>query len=204
MSTTRVSFTARDTALVVEGLREALKASALTQAGFARALETSASRLSTYLSGSTSPSAAFFVRARRLAHGLQVAGQRGRMTPGLTSSAVRAALGESDEVWALKMILQSRDDLRAMLVEGTAGSDAWECDPGPLGAPAWDALLCALVAHEFEEADRVPPRWTRRRADTRGWTFANPYFDADEVRRRTPGWLAERGVFVAARDLVTA
>ena len=194
----------RDTALVVEGFRAALQDSGLTQAGFARALETSASRFSTYLSGSTSPSAAFFIRARRLARGLRVARQLRRATPGSTGIAVRAALGEGDEVWALKMVLQGRDDLRALLFSEGAGADAWECDPGALGEQAWDALLSAVVAHEFESAGRVAPRWTRREAGTGPWTFANPYFDADEVRRRTPPWLADRGVLLAGRDLVTA
>lgn len=189
---------------MVEGLRAALQDSGLSQAGFARALETSASRLSTYLSGSTSPSAAFFIRARRLAAGLKVARQLRRATPGSTGIAVRAALGEGDEVWALKMVLQGRDDLRALLSAGGAGADAWECDPGPLGELAWDALLSAVVAHEFESAGRVAPRWTRREAKKGPWIFANPYFDADEVRRRTPPWLADRGVFLAGRDLVTA
>lgn len=194
----------RDTALVVEGLRAALQDSGLSQAGFARALETSASRFSTYLSGSTSPSAAFFVRARRLGHGLKVAGHLRRMTPASTGAAARAALTEGDELWAMKMVLQGRDDLRALLFAGGAGADAWECDPGVLGELAWDALLSAVIAHEFESAGRVAPRWTRREAGTGPWMFTNPYFDADAVRLRTPSWLADRGVLLAGRDLVTA
>ena len=193
-----------DTALVVEGLRDALRNSGLSQAGFARALETSPSRLSTYMSGLTSPSAALFMRARRLGFGLKVAGQLRRATPVSTGIAVRAALAEGDDVWALKMVLQGRDDLRALQFVGGAGADAWECDPGALGEPAWDALLSAVVAHEFESAGWGAPRWTLRGFGTGPWMFANPYFDADEVRRRTPSWLADRGVLLAGRDLVTA
>ena len=204
MARGKCSVVDRDTALVIEGLRAALQNSGLSQAGFARALETSASRFSTYLSGVTSPSAAFFMRARRLAHGLNVAGHLRRATPGSTGNAVRAALEEGDEVWALKMVLQGRDDLRALLSEGGAGADAWECGPGALGEQAWDALLSAVVAHEFESAGQVAPPWTRRGAGTGPWVFANPYFDADEVRRRTPSWLADRGVHLVGRDLVTA
>ena len=204
MARAKCSVVDRDTALVVEGLRAALQNSGLSQAGFARALETSASRFSTYLSGSTSPSAAFFMRAQRLADGLNVAGLLRRATPGSTSIALRAALGEGDEVWALKMVLQGRDDVRALLSGDGAGADAWECDPGALDEPAWDALLSAVVAHEFESVGRSAPRWTQRAAGTGPWIFANPYFDADEVRRRTPPWLAERGVHLAGRDLVTA
>ena len=46
-------------------LREAVTASGLSQAAFARALSTSAPRLSTYLTGDTQPSARFLVRTRR-------------------------------------------------------------------------------------------------------------------------------------------
>lgn len=44
-------------------------ASGMTQAGFARAIGTSASRLSTYVNGSVTPSAALLVRMRRVAGG---------------------------------------------------------------------------------------------------------------------------------------
>jgi len=186
------------------GLREALEKSGLTQAGLARALGTSASRLSTYLSGSTAPSATFFLRARRLARGLELAGGLWRMTPASTAAAMRAALNEGDEGWAMRMVMQGRDDLRAMLDEGSAGADAWECDPGLLRRPAWDALFSALVAHEFAMAGRGEPRWTQGGIGTRTWVFASPYYDEAEVRRRTPDWLADRGVYLVGRDLVTA
>jgi len=194
----------QDEASVVTGLHEALRKSGLTQAGLARALGTSASRLSTYLSGSTAPSATFYLRASRLAHGLELADRLRRMTPTSTAAAMRAALGEGDEGWAMRTVMQGRDDLRAMLAEGSAGADAWECDPGLLGRPAWDALLSALVAHEFAMANRGEPRWTRGGARTGTWVFTSPYYDEDEVRRRTPGWLADRGVYLVARDLATA
>ena len=48
-------------------LRRAVSDSSLTQAAFARRLGTSASRLSTYLSGDVTPSASMLVRAQRLA-----------------------------------------------------------------------------------------------------------------------------------------
>ena len=49
----------RDTAEVMALLREAVTTSGLSQAAFARALGTSAPRLSTYLTGDTKPSAQF-------------------------------------------------------------------------------------------------------------------------------------------------
>jgi hypothetical protein len=51
---------------VTRQLAEALAATGLTQAAFASRLGTSASRLSTYLSGEVTPSASFLVRARHL------------------------------------------------------------------------------------------------------------------------------------------
>ena len=126
------------------------------------------------------------------------------MSPLNVIAALRDAVGEADLVWALKMVLQGRDDLRALLGEGSPGADAWECDPGVLGVPAWDALLRAVTAREFAVADREPPRWTGLDLGGGPWVFASPYFEPDEVRRRTPGWLAERGVYLVDRDLVTA
>lgn len=193
-----------DRQCVVDGLHEALRHSGLSQASFARALGTSASRFSTYLSGSTSPSAALFFRARRLGLGLRVAGQLNRMTPASTAAVVRAALNDGDEAWAMAMVLQGRDDLRALLDQRGAGADAWECDPGPLGQPAFDALLRALIAHEFTLAGRDEPRWTRPGAELGSFVFPSPYYDEHEIRRRTPNWLAERGVYLVERDLETA
>ena len=52
---------------VARQLRQALAASALSQAAFASRLGTSASRMSTYLRGDVTPSASLLVRALRLA-----------------------------------------------------------------------------------------------------------------------------------------
>ena len=193
-----------DKAFVMDRLQTAVRESGLTQAAFAKALGTSGSRLSTYLAGSTVPSAAFFVRACRLSHGLRVAAELHRMTPGRALEAAQIALIDGREMWALKMMLQGRDDLAAMLARGSAGADAWECDPGLLGAPAWDALFGALVCHEFQAAGRTLPPWAQAATAADQWVFPNPYFDRDEVRRRTPDWVTERGIYIAARDLVTA
>ena len=57
----------RDIRAVTDALRTALDASGLSQAEFARALGTSASRFSTYMTGRTVPSAALLLRASRMA-----------------------------------------------------------------------------------------------------------------------------------------
>lgn len=69
---------------VARQLADALAASGLTQAEFAARLRTSPSRLSTYLKGSVTPSAAILVRAQQLARmlgrpaGARRAAQRGK------------------------------------------------------------------------------------------------------------------------------
>lgn len=36
------------------------------------------------------------------------------------------------------------------------------------------------------------------------WVLGSPLLDDDDIRRDTPQWLAQRGVFVSERDVVTA
>lgn len=64
----RQAAVADERAEVAREVRSLVTASGLTGAQFAEQLGTSASRLSTYCSGKTSPSAALMVRMRRVAH----------------------------------------------------------------------------------------------------------------------------------------
>lgn len=197
-----------DTRAVVEGLEQALADSALTQADFAVALGTSASRFSAYRSGRTVPSAAFYLRALRLAAALKHARARGWMSPPSTGREIHRALRKGDDLWALKMTLQGRDHLRALLRENDVASNAWNATPRTTGSHRWDALLAALTEHEFEEADREPPRWAvaddRRLGRQDEWIMPSLLFDEPEIREATPRWLAEHGIYAAERDLVTA
>lgn len=193
-----------DTRATIEGLNEALQDSGLTQAAFAAALGTSASRFSTYRSGKTMPTAAFYLRARRIAASLRGAGERGWMTSLQASRAISSAIAEGDELWAYKMSLQARDHLHEILATDQDLSGAWEAAPGSTGQIEWDVFLGALTAHAFEVAGEEPPRWTRGLELDHEWLLASPLLDDDEVRRETPRWLARRGVFVSERDLVTA
>lgn len=63
----RADVEARERAAVAEEIRGAVTASGLSRAEFASRVGTSASRLSTYITGKVTPSAAFMVRIRRLA-----------------------------------------------------------------------------------------------------------------------------------------
>lgn len=193
---------------VVEGLNAALRDSGLTQAEFATALGTSASRFSAYRSGKTVPSAAFYLRALRLARNVQRARTRGWMTPQSAARQIRRALRAADDLMALKMALQGRDHLRELLRTHDRASEAWATAPRTTGDRRWDALLAALTARAFAEAGHEAPVWTgadsRRLGGQIEWVIPSLLFSEEEVRARTPPWLAEHGIYAAEHDLVTA
>lgn len=176
----------------------------MSQAAFARALGTSASRFSTYLGGTTRPSAYLLVRAQRLAAALEAAGRRGLMTAPATASAVREQLRAGDADWAWRMLLQGRDHLRGMLGEQDELLGSWEAEPASTGSAGFDALLAALTRHEFEAAGRTPPTWTNAAPLDRPWAPAHPFLSPERAKAQTPEWLRALNIFVPARDLVTA
>lgn len=101
--------------------------------------------------------------------------------------------------------MQGRDHLLAALAErDDVLVEAWEAEPGPTGSLEWDALLAALVAHEFETADRPAPPWTAGSILSEPWMPDHPFLSADRVRTQTPTWLSSRNIWIPERDLVTA
>lgn len=195
----------RDTAEVMALLREAVAASGLSQAAFARALGTSAPRLSTYLTGDTRPSAQFLVRARRLGDALGAAATRGLMSAPVTAAAMREYFLAGEIEWIWRMLLQGRDQLAATVEErDQVLLDAWEAEPGTVGSAEWDALLAALVAHELEAAGLEAPAWSLRQPLSDPWMPEHPFLSPDRVRAQTPDWLSDQNIYVPARDLVTA
>ncbi|MFD7153585.1 helix-turn-helix domain-containing protein [Kribbella sp. NPDC059898] len=191
----------KDSKAVTELLDSALAESGLSQAAFATALGTSASRLSTYRSGKTKPTAQFFLRAQRIAHALQAAREYRIMTAPATATAIREA---GDEDWAWRMLLQGRDHLRLLLRRRDGSEAAWEAAPGTTGEPGFDALLAALTAEEFRAAGEEPPDWTKIQALPEPWIPEHPFLEPDEIVARTPDHLAQLNIFVPARDLVSA
>ena len=191
----------KDSQAVIEMLNRALAESGLSQAAFATALGTSASRFSTYRSGKTKPTAQFFVRAGRLARALHAAREYRIMTAPATATAIREA---SDEEWAWRMLLQGRDHLRLLLNRHDGSEAAWEAAPGPTGQAGFDALLAVLTAHEFETAGEEPPEWTKNKALPDPWVPEHPFLDRNEIIEQTPDYLAQANIFIPARDLVTA
>ncbi|MEV0291427.1 MULTISPECIES: helix-turn-helix transcriptional regulator [unclassified Kribbella] len=191
----------KDSQAVIELLNRALAESGLSQAAFATALGTSASRFSTYRSGKTKPTAQFLMRAGRIARALQAAREYRIMTAPATATAIREA---SDEDWAWRMLLQGRDHLRLLLDRHDGSEAAWEAAPGPTGQAGFDALLAVLTAHEFETAGEDPPEWTKNKALLDPWIPEHPFLERAEIIEQTPAYLAEANIFVPARDLVTA
>ena len=184
-------------------LNVARHTSGMTQAAFARALGTSPSRFSTYCTGKVTPSATFFIRAARIAASLEAAHQRGWMTSERTARAITDALISEDELWAFKMALQGRDHLRELLAAAPDIAGAWEAEPSTTGSPRWDTLLAALASHEFTDGGLAAPAWTRDRRLDDPWILDSPRLTDQQVRARTPEWLAAANIFITERDLTT-
>jgi len=195
----------RDAAELMALLREAVTVSRLSQAGFARALSTSAPRLSTYLTGDTRPSAQFLVRARRLGQALGAAASRGLMSAPATATAMREYVRGGEVEWIWRMLLRGRDHFAAMAEErDQVLLDAWEAEPGTVGSAEWDALLSAVVAHELQATGLEAPDWALRQPLADTWMPEHPFLSPDRVRAQTPDWLSRQNIYVPARDLVTA
>ena len=176
----------------------------MSQEAFAASLGTSASRLSTYRSGKVDPSASFYLRAVRLGEALGSTRERGWMTAPLTAATIAKALRAGDQMWAFKMALQGRDHLRDLLSEAPGLSGSWEAAPRSTGSVEWDSLLAGLVEHEFAEAGLGPTAWTQRPPLEEAWLLDSPRLDHDQIKQRTPEWLARRHIFVTEKDLMTA
>ncbi|GAA0608927.1 helix-turn-helix transcriptional regulator [Kribbella sandramycini] len=191
----------RDSLAVSEALGRAVAVSGLSQAAFATALGTSASRFSTYRSGKTKPTAQFFLRAGRIASALQAAREYRILTAPATAAAIREA---TDVEWAWRVLLQGRDHLRLLLARHDGAEAAWEAAPATTGQTAFDTLLATLTAREFAAAGEDPPTWTEVEPLAEPWIPDHPFLSRDEIIAQTPDYLARLNIFVPARDLVTA
>lgn len=194
-----------DTRAVIAFLRDALTTSGMSQGSFAGALGTSASRFSTYLNGTTRPSAHFCMRAQRLAHSLAAAAGLGLMSVPATAAALREQLRAGDREWAWRMLLQGRDHLQSMLEKQDDELIAsWEAAPSSTGSREFDTLLAALASHEFETAGRTAPEWASIGPLPEPWIPEHPFLSPERAMAKTPAWLSELNIYVPERDLVTA
>ena len=199
-----------DQQLVVDALTAALAKSGMSQASFAAALGTSQPRLSTYINGRVMPSAALIVRAQRLSEALQRLRRLHLWSPVDTASAIRQVLAGNPafpamkvEREALRALLQGRDHLRLVLEEHPDLALVWHARPRATGRLEWDALLGAVTAHEFEQADRAAPSWSQQTHLAHSWVYPSALLSTSEVRAHTPAWLADRNLHIAERDLTT-
>lgn len=196
---------------MIDVLTSAWAGSGVSQASFAAALGTSQPRLSTYITGRVMPSAALLVRAQRLGDALQRVHGLHLMSAVDTAVALRQLFRGSSrsrparyEREALRTLLQGRDHLKLVLEAHPELTLAWHARPRSVGRLEWDALLGALTAHEFDQVGSSAPSWCQQPELPEPWVYPSALLSPAEVQARTPGWLAERNVHVAERDLTTA
>ena len=193
----------QDTQAVVDRLDVAVATSGLSMRRFAHALGTSPSRLSSYRTGRVAPSAAFLLRAERIADALRQA-RRDRVPTVLDAmESIRRADIRGDEDWTYALALEARDRLRDTLRSNRSIAATWEVQPPTNVAERWRTLVAAFVSHEFVEAGLPAPWWTEAPKLATEWVLDTPRLSEREIKRQTPGWLAERNIFIAEKDLVT-
>ena len=193
----------QDTQAVTERLGAAVATSGLSMRQFAHALGTSPSRYSSYRSGKVAPSAAFLLRAERIAEALAQARRDNIPTAIDAIDSIRRAASKGDDDWTYALALEARDRLRDILRHRKPLAGAWEAQPPSTVENRWKTLVAAFVNHEFLEAGLPAPRWAAAPRLTSEWILDTPRLSDDEVKGQTPGWLAERNIFIAEKDLVT-
>lgn len=193
----------QDTQAVTERLDAAVATSGLSLRRFAHALGTSPSRLSSYRTGRVAPSAAFLLRAERIANALRQARRDSVPTILDAMESIRRADSKGDDDRTYAVALEARDRLRDILRRHRSLAATWEVQPPANVADRWRTLLAAFVSHEFAEAGLPTPPWTDAPKLATAWVLDTPRLSAREIKRQTPHWLAERNIFIAAKDLIT-
>lgn len=193
-----------DTQAVVDALGAAIKSSGLPQYAFAKATGTSPSRLSSYLHGTTAPSAIYLMKAQRIGNALAEARAEQVPTPLDAAASLNHALKTATRPsGVLRYALEARDRLRDTLAHRPHLADAWHAK-ATIGQPEWDALFAAIIEHEFTVAGRPAPQWSKRPPLEQEWIPAKGRRSEDEIRSTTPEWLRSKGILLAEADLVTA
>lgn len=181
-----------DTARTV---RQIIVSSGLTQKVFAQRLGTSASRLSTYATGRTTPSADILLRMYRIAREATTDG-RGWPTAAQTAAQMNGALERGQDDWAYRLMLEGRDRLLRLDPEQRA---SWaETEPG-ITDVRWLTLFQAVVKRAWREEWGPAPAWADPRPLGRRWTPLVPLHQRDPERP-----FADLGIDITTRDLATA
>ena len=192
-----------DTKAVIDRLDAAVTTSGLSMRQFSHALGTSPSRFSSYRTGKVAPSAAFLLRAERIADAMRQARRDGTPTVLDAIDSIHRAERSGDDDWTYALTLEARDRLRDILRRRKELAAAWETQPPSTLGGRWRALLAAFVNHEFVDAGLPAPRWTTTSPLAADWVLDTPRLSEKEIKRQTPPWLAERNIFIAEKDLVT-
>ena len=193
----------QDTQAVIDRLDAAVATSGLSLRRFAQALGTSPSRLSSYRTGRVAPSAAFLLRAERIANALRQA--RRDNVPIILDAmeSIRRADSKGDDDRTYALALETRDRLRDTLRRHRPLAATWEVQPPSNVTERWRTLVAAFVRDEFTEAGLPVPPWTEGLRLATEWVLDTPRLSETEIKRQTPDWLAERNIFIAEKDLVT-
>lgn len=168
--------------------------SGLTQGEFARRLGTSPSRMSTYVTGRSVPSADLLLRMYALARAAATEG-RGWPTAAQTAAHVQGALDANDGVWAFRLLLQARDLLGRLTPEERR---EWARRAPRIEDERWSTLFHALVTDAYAQG-----RWGRPPAWAVVTRLPGPWTPIP-VLREAPGPFDHLNIRVPARDLVTA
>lgn len=194
----------RDRQAVIDALHSSLLTSGVSQKDFAKAIGTSAPRLSAYLHGNTVPSATLLLRAQRIARALGAAREEQVPTSLDAAHSLRIALrNQGRPSGVLRIALEARDRLRDTLEHRSHLVDAWDAGVS-VGDPNWDALLAALVEHEFARAGRPAPTWSQGEALPHEWFPARGRLSEEAVREQTPQWLRDKRISLAESALAVA
>ncbi len=128
------------------------------------------------------------------------AAREGWLTTRRTAEAIREAHREEDVARLLQTIVEARAHVHQIIGEARDLVAAWRAMPARVES-RWDALLAAVVEHEFAAAGLDVPAWTTALLLDEDWVHEYSDVDEVEVRKQTPPWLAERRIFICHRDL---
>ncbi|TDE94030.1 hypothetical protein EXU48_11265 [Occultella glacieicola] len=130
-------------------------------------------------------------------------GERRRwMTARDAREAATRELRDGDEDFALRVILQARDDLRRLSDPDDIAE--WAVTPLPIPDPRFDAFLGAMAARGLAEHDPSAPGWARTEPLPEPWYPAELASLRRRADREAPADLRRLGIMLTENDLVTA
>lgn len=116
-------------------------------------------------------------------------------------AAVRE-LRRGDEDFAMRLILQARDDLLRLTDDDDI--DEWAVTPLPIPDPRFDALLGAVATRALAEKGRPAPAWARTEPLPQPWYPARLPSLRRRADREAPEDLRRLGIMLTENDLTTA